>query len=292
MKRKKKRMIIIDMNQVMISNLMGVLKYETLDESWVRKMILECLHNYEIKYSSEYGEMILAYDSKHYWRKDFFPHYKFTRKQDRKSSGLDWTSIFDLLNKIKDEIKTNFNKFKVIEVYGAEADDVISVLCRYKKPKEKVLIMSADKDFIQLQKYPGVYQYNPSAKQYIVSDSPYYFIKEHIIRGDKSDGIPNILSDDDTFTTQKKQRPITQKNLDRWIDQDPSSFCRTEQQVKNYNRNKILIDLDCIPLKLEDDILSVYRNINKEGNSIPYEYLENHKLFDLIKKFYNRHSKK
>lgn len=283
-------MIIIDMNQVMISNLMGFFKQDPLNENWIRKVILESIHSYHKKYSREYGNnVVLAYDSKHYWRKDYFPYYKASRKNERKVSGLDWVKIFDLLNQIKNEIKEHFNLFTVLEVHGAEADDIISVLCRNKNSKEKILIMSADKDFIQLQKYPGVYQYNPSKKQYVTSDSPYYFIKEHIIRGDKSDGIPNILSDDDTFVcTDKTQKRITQRNLNVWIDQDPSMFCKTTEHRENYLRNKILIDLDCIPEELEQTILNAYmfEALNKDRKNLLFEYLRNHKMYDLLNNFY------
>jgi hypothetical protein len=108
-------MIIIDMNQVMISNLMGFFKQDPLNENWIRKVILESIHSYHKKYSREYGNnVVLAYDSKHYWRKDYFPYYKASRKNERKVSGLDWVKIFDLLNQIKNEIKEHFNLFTVL----------------------------------------------------------------------------------------------------------------------------------------------------------------------------------
>ena len=148
-------MIIIDMNQVMISNLMAQIKKDSLNENLVRHMVLTSLRSYEKQYFNEYGEVVLAYDSRHYWRKEIFPFYKQNRKKDREKSGHDWHSIFEVLNKIRDEIRIYF-PYKVVEVLGAEADDVVSTLCKNKEPKEKVLILSGDKDFIQLQKYPGV----------------------------------------------------------------------------------------------------------------------------------------
>jgi 5'-3' exonuclease len=282
-------MIIIDMNQVMISNLMAQLKKDELNEKLVRHMVLTSLVSYERQYKKEYGEVVLAYDSKHYWRKDFFPYYKYNRKKDRKSSGLDWHSIFDVLNKIRDEIKEYF-PYKVVEVLGAEADDVISVLCRHKEPKEKILILSGDKDFIQLHKYPGVHQYNPIMKSYITSDNPYTFIKEHIIKGDKSDGIPNFLSDDDTFVTEKRQKPISQKKLNVWVDQDPSMFCKTKSEIDNYYRNRTLIDLDYVPDDLEQKILDEFNGLNTNDKQIPLGYFRENQLNDLMEVFYFRSS--
>jgi 5'-3' exonuclease len=282
-------MIIIDMNQIMISNLMMQIKNKEMDEDLVRHMVLSSLRAYEKQFESEYGEVVLAYDSKHYWRKIHFSFYKQNRKKDREKSSHDWKSIFELLNKIRDEIKLYF-PYKVVEVDGAEADDVVSVLCK-NKSKEKILILSGDKDFIQLQKYPGVKQYNPATKSYIFSDDPYMFIKEHIIRGDKSDGIPNILSKDDVFVSGERQKPISQKKISKWLETEPSKFCETEEQYRNYCRNKVLIDFDCIPEEIENKILEEYSSINIGEKKLPLDYFSKHKLNDLMQDYFFRTNK-
>lgn len=281
------------MNQVMISNLMVHLKQikknsDSISESLVRHMILKSLFSYEKKYGEEYGELILAYDSRHYWRRDFFPYYKQNRKKDREKSGHNWGSIFDLLNKIRDEIKHNL-KWKVMEVYGAEADDIISTLCMNKEPG-KILILSGDKDFIQLQKYPGVTQYNPITKRFIYTDDPYTFIKEHVLKGDKSDGIPNFLSPDDTFVRGIRQKPISQKKLHQWVDHGDAYFTNgfhfTEEEGANYKRNQTLIDFDYTPQDIQDKILDEFEVINSEERKIPIKYLEDNLLIDLVDNFY------
>ncbi len=281
-------MIIIDMNQIMISNLMTQLKHDFLNEKLVRHMVLTSLRMYEKQYSPEYGEIVLAYDSKHYWRKDYFQYYKQNRKKDRERSGHDWGGIFDVLNKIRDEIKEYF-PWKVIEVIGAEADDVISTLCK-NKDKGKVLILSGDKDFIQLQKYPGVYQFNPTTKKYITSDDPYAFVKEHVIKGDKSDGIPNFLSPDDTFVSGLRQKPISQKKLNTWVDQEPEKFCETQEQYINFCRNRTLIDFDYVPEDIETKIMEEYESLNSNKKIIPLEYFQKHQLNDLMEEFFFRTS--
>ena len=282
-------MIIIDMNQVMISNLMAQMKRDSLNENLVRHMVLTSLRSYEKQYSNEYGEVILAYDSRHYWRKDVFPFYKQNRKKDREKSGHDWHSIFEVLNKIRDEIKQYF-PYKVIEVHGAEADDVISTLCKNKDPLEKILILSGDKDFIQLQKYPGVVQYNPITKRYVKHDNPFLYIKEHVLRGDKSDGIPNFLSEDDVFISGSRQKPISQKKLGKWIEQEPSEFCTSTEQMRNYHRNRNLIDFDYVPEDIEQKILHEYETINISGKKVPLEYFKEHQLNDLMQEFFFRSS--
>ena len=282
-------MIIIDMNQVMISNLMAQIKRDTLDEKLVRHMVLTSLRSYEKQYTEEYGEVVLAYDSRHYWRKDVFPYYKQNRKKDRQKSGHDWSSIFEVLNKIRDEIKEYF-PYKVIEVHGAEADDVISTLCKNKGPKDRILILSGDKDFIQLQKYPGVTQYNPITKRPVTNDNPHKYIKEHVMRGDKSDGIPNFLSSDDCIVQGVRQKPISQKKIAKWIDQSPQQFCLDTEQMRNYHRNQRLIDFDYVPEEIEQQILDEYNSINISGKKVPLEYFKEHQLNELMQEFFFRSS--
>ena len=293
-------MILIDMNQIMISNLMMQLKGDALNENLVRHMVLTALRAFERQYSPKYGEVVLAYDSKHYWRKEAFPYYKQNRKKDREASDLDWNAIFEVLNKIRDEIKTFF-PYKVVEVYGAEADDVISALTTYQsyrniklekegKEPEQVLILSGDKDFIQLQKYPFVKQYNPILKKEVKHADPKAYIREHIIKGDKSDGIPNFLSDDDTFVVGKRQKPISKKNLERWVKLDPLDFCTTPEAKANYMRNKKLIDLTSVPEQLATEIVTSYKTINNSEKKVPLEYFREHQLSKLIEEYVFRNT--
>ena len=293
-------MILIDMNQIMISNLMMQLKGDALNENLVRHMVLTALRAFEKQYSPKYGEIVLAYDSKHYWRKEAFPYYKQNRKKDREASDLDWNAIFEVLNKIRDEIKTFF-PYKVVEVYGAEADDVISALTTYQsyrniklekegKEPEQVLILSGDKDFIQLQKYPFVKQYNPILKKEVKHADPKAYIREHIIKGDKSDGIPNFLSDDDTFVVGKRQKPISKKNLERWVKLDPLDFCTTPEAKANYMRNKKLIDLTLVPEQLATEIVTSYKTINNSEKKVPLEYFQKHQLSKLIEEYVFRNT--
>jgi 5'-3' exonuclease len=291
-------MILIDMNQIMISNLMMQLKMSVLNENLVRHMVLTGLRSYEKQYATKYGEIVLAYDSKHYWRKESFPYYKQNRKKDREASELDWNAIFEVLNKIRDEIKTYF-PYKVVEVYGAEADDVISSLVKHQAKEninlhkageklQEVLILSGDKDFIQLQRYPFVKQFNPILKKEIKHNDPKGYIKEHIIKGDKSDGIPNFLSDDDTFVVGKRQKPISKKNLERWVDLDPWDFCKTPEEKANYTRNQHLIDLTYIPRDLEEKIIDEYLSLNNQEKQVPLEYFKEHQLNDLMQEYFFR----
>lgn len=287
-------MILVDMNQCMISNLMMQTRLsDGLDENMVRHMVLTSLKSYKKKFHAEYGNLVLCYDSKHYWRKEFFPYYKQNRKKDREKSAFDWNKIFEILNKIRDEIRNNF-PYIVMEIYGAEADDIIATLSKYvttqniKKQKdnlkiEKVLILSGDKDFIQLSKYPCVTQYNPVQKKYVNEGiDPKVYIKEHVIKGDRSDGIPNFLSDADTFVSGKRQKPISKKNITKWIHSEPETYCN-EQQLINYHRNLKLIDLAYIPSEIESKIVDDYTMLNStKPNKVSMNYFIENKLVSLL----------
>jgi hypothetical protein len=278
-------MILVDMNQTMISNLMTQIKFSgNLDENFMRHMVLSSIKSYEKRFSAEYGELVLCYDSRKYWRREFFPYYKQNRKKDREKSGLDWNKIFECLNAIRDEIRDLF-PYKVIEVNGAEADDIISVMTKH-YTEGKVLILSGDKDFVQLQKYSYVTQYNPVQKKFInfSRSEVAEFINEHVLKGDRSDGIPNILSSDDTFVTGKRQRPLSKKVIASFMGNDAHDIC-DDDQYRNFKRNRILIDFDYIPKTLEDNILSHYNGLNSTKKTVPLEYFRKYNLNDLMTEF-------
>ena len=257
-------MIIIDMNQISLASLMmhlNMTKAKEPDESMVRHMILNSVRMYRTMFGEEYGEVILTYDSKHYWRRDFFPQYKSNRKKNRDADSKDWNAIFEILNKIKAEIKNNL-PYKFLEVYGAEADDIIATLCKFSQTEkdrsnnEKIIIVSGDKDFIQLQKYVNVKQYSPILKKYVNDHNPETYIKEHILKGDTSDGVPNVLSPDNTFTDGLRQRPLGKKKIETWLNIDIDDL--HDEVKRNYQRNEKLIDLSKIPNELENEILTEF----------------------------------
>ena len=252
------------MNQISLASLMmhlNMTKAKEPDESMVRHMILNSVRMYRTMFGEEYGEVILTYDSKHYWRRDFFPQYKSNRKKNRDADSKDWNAIFEILNKIKAEIKDNL-PYKFLEVYGAEADDIIATLCKFSQTEkdrsrnEKIIIVSGDKDFIQLQKYVNVKQYSPILKKYVDGHVPETYIKEHILKGDTSDGVPNVLSPDNTFTDGLRQRPLGKKKIDTWLDIDINDL--QDEVKRNYQRNEKLIDLSKIPNELESEILTEF----------------------------------
>ncbi len=275
-------MIILDMNQISLASLMMHLNMEKTkkpDIGMVRHMILNSVRMYRQDFNEEYGEIVLAYDSKHYWRRDYFPYYKLNRKRARDKDSKDWESIFECLNKIKQEIK-DYLPYKVIEVHGAEADDVIATLVK-EYLDEKIMIISGDKDFIQLQKYSNVSQFSPILKKKLNGEDPNEYIKVHILKGDSSDGIPNVLSNDNVFTEGLRQKPLSKKKIDAWKDGNFENTMATDEIVRNYSRNKNLIDLDCIPVDIQTNILKEFTEASCGDRSKLLTYFIENKLKEL-----------
>ena len=272
-------MIIVDINQIMISNLMVTIHRDNLElgEDLIRHMVLNSLRGHNKKFRKQYGEMVIACDSGNVWRKQIFPNYKAGRKANRAKSEHDWEYIFDLLSKVKNEIK-QFLPYKVIEVESVEADDIIAVLC--KRTNEKVLILSGDKDFIQLHN-DRIKQYNPVLNKFVgQGENPSLYIREHILKGDRSDGIPNVLSDDNVFIEGRRQRPLSKKKIEAWCNEIVPTF--NEEEQKNYDRNKQLIDLGCIPRELEDKINREFDTFEVATRDKILGYFINKKLKTLI----------
>ena len=272
-------MILIDMNQISVASLMMHLHMNRgeLEEDMVRHMILNSVRMYRTMFNEDYGEMVLAYDSKSYWRRDFFPQYKSNRRKNREEDNRDWDSIFEVLNQIKNEIK-EFLPYKVVETYGAEADDVIATLCKHYQ-SEKIMIVSGDKDFIQLQKYDNVSQYSPVTKKLVNGVDPNVYIKEHVLKGDKSDGVPNVLSPDHTFTDELRQRPLTSKKMHDILATEIDDL--NDELKRNYQRNFKLINLDNIPEKLELDILDDFKGASCGNRSKLLNYFIEKRLTSL-----------
>ena len=272
-------MIILDMNQISLASLMMHLNMEKTtkpDEGMVRHMILNSIRLHRTQFTDEFGEVVLAYDSKHYWRRDYFPFYKQNRRKARDKDNKDWDAIFNVLNNVKQELKDKM-PYKHIEVHGAEADDIIATLVK-QYPNEKIMIVSGDKDFIQLHKHSNVKQYSPILKKFVNGEDPNEYIKVHILKGDSSDGVPNVLSNDNVFVEGLRQKPLSKKKIEAWKDGLDGA---TDEVARNYTRNKTLIDLDCIPEEIETKILETFSEAPCGDRSKMLTYFIESKLKEL-----------
>jgi len=270
-------MILIDFTQTIIAGLMAQLKMNDgeINEDMLRHMILNSVRNYSKRYSSEYGQIVLCTDASNPWRREYFPQYKANRKKTREASDMDWKLIFDTLQKVKDEIRDNF-PYHYLYVERCEADDIIAVLTKHSK--EPVLIVSGDKDFQQLQKYDYVKQWSLNLNKFVEPDDADTFLKEHILRGDKSDGIPNILSADNCLDEGIRQTPLRKPVVDKYL---RISIEKDDKYYRNYLRNQTLIDLEFIPDDVVESILNNFGESTPPSGKV-FDYLREHRLNELM----------
>lgn len=283
-------MIIVDYSQIALSNII-VQKID--DKDLIRHMILNSLRMYNKKYRDEYGQMVLACDGFNTWRKDFFPEYKAARKKNRSASDLDWNNIFTSLNEIREEIRDNL-PWKVLHLDGTEADDIIATLTTQTQEfgqHEPVMIISSDKDFIQLHKFSNVKQFSPIQKKLVQDPHPITYKWNHIMRGDSGDGIPNVLSPDDTFISEQHQNQLRQTRVDEWINNiDNLRELMGDEVYRNFQRNQTLIDFDYIPEPIQTNIINTFNETKPAARMKVLTYLINkrcNQLIECVEEFYN-----
>ena len=267
---------LVDFSQIFIGSYMTASKFTSVDMDVIRPAVLNVLRLYRSKFVSEFGELILCCDSRKSWRKEIFPNYKASRKKTRSAAPIDWENLYECLNQLKEELVEWF-PYQVLEVEKAEADDIIAVLVGL--ANERTLILSSDKDFVQLHHF-NVRQYSPMQKKFVEGDSK-WSLHEKLIKGDVGDGVPNIMSDDNVFIDEgRRQKPITKKKVDAWYDLDPDMYCDAEM-LRNYNRNKQLIDLSEVPESIRINITEQFETTAVGDRKRLLTYFINHRLKNL-----------
>ena len=267
---------LVDFSQIFIGSYMTASKFTSVDMDVIRPAVLNVLRLYRSKFVSEFGELILCCDSRKSWRKEIFPNYKASRKKTRSAAPVDWENLYECLNLLKEELVEWF-PYQVLEVEKAEADDIIAVLVGL--ANERTLILSSDKDFVQLHQF-NVRQYSPMQKKFVEGDAK-WSLHEKLIKGDVGDGVPNIMSDDNVFIDEgRRQKPITKKKIDAWFELDPDMYCDAEM-LRNYNRNKQLIDLSEIPESVRINIREQFETTAVGDRKRLLTYFINHRLKNL-----------
>jgi len=268
--------LLVDFSQIFIGSYMTSAKYGDVSMDALRPTVLNTLRIYRNKFTKEYGELILCCDDKNNWRKDIFPNYKAARKKVKTTTDTDWQDLYDKLNLLKSEL-TEWFPYKVLQAERAEADDIIAVLVGI--ANERTLILSSDKDFIQLHHF-NVRQYSPIQKKFVEGDAK-WSLHEKLIKGDVGDGVPNIMSDDNVFIDEgRRQKPITKKKIEAWFDLEPEMFCDNEM-LRNLNRNKQLIDLSEVPESICINITKQFNETQVGDRKRLLTYFVEHRLKNL-----------
>lgn len=278
--------ILVDYNQVILASLFASIGNHTdvaADENIIRHMFLNSIRANRKKFTAEYGEIVICADGKNTWRKAAYPYYKANRKKSRDESGMDWGALFEIMNNIRDELR-EFFPYKVIHIDHCEADDIIgTVIHEYGSElnigSEKFLVLSGDKDYIQLQTYANVDQYDPIRKRWLRNDQPDQYLKEHILKGDTGDGVPNILSNDNCLAVGERQKAMTKKRLELYI-QGPEVM--DEETLRRFHRNKMMIDLSQIPKNYQEQIMEEYNQEKQVGREQLFNFFVKKKLKHLI----------
>ena len=297
-------MILIDYSQVALAAILTFQRELKGSEAEVKNLIrhvtLSTIKSYKKKYGKEYGDLVICCDGRKYWRKEFFEYYKGMRKSNREKSDLDWALIFDTLSEMRTDLATYF-PYKVLHIDRAEADDIIAVMTKYAQDNlliqqglveepQKILILSSDKDFKQLQLYPTVKQWSPMQKKYITATKKEIndYIIEHIVKGDAGDGVPNILSKDDVFMVGERQKPMSAKRLAEFIE-NGFDACKNDEERRNWHRNATLVNFEFIPEDVSKTIIDSYLNSKPIGDKMAImSYLIEHKcrlLLDELEDF-------
>ena len=267
---------LVDFSQIVIGSYMMASKFSSADMNTIRPAVLNTLRLYRTKFVSEFGELILCCDDRKSWRKELFPNYKASRKKTRSAAPIDWDNLYECLNQLKEELSEWF-PYKVLQVEKAEADDIIAVLVGL--ANERTLILSSDKDFIQLHHF-NVRQYSPIQKKFVEGDAK-WSLHEKLVKGDVGDGVPNIMSDDNVFVDEgRRQKPITKKKVDAWYELDPDMYCSSEM-LRNYNRNKQLVDLGEVPESIRINIRTQFETTAVGDRKRLLTYFINHRLKNL-----------
>ena len=256
-------MILLDYNAIAIASV--IQNKNDLNEDLFRHLILNNIRQYRNKFKESYGEIVVCGDGRKNWRKDVFPNYKAQRAKSRQKSDVDWGEVFRIIYLVFEELSENF-PYKTLLIENCEADDIIANLVEYTQEfgkNEPVMIVSSDKDFVQLQKYDNVSQYSPMKKQLIVEKNPRRQLLELILKGDQSDGVPNVLSPDNSFVDGIRQTPLRQTAIEK-LTEDLNALGETV--YRNYCRNKKLIDLSEAPESVKSEILNTFEEQDRWSN--------------------------
>ena len=287
-------MIVVDLNN--IANACVYASKSGQDPEFLRHSILNSLRAINSKFGYHYGEMVVALDKKS-WRYKPFPEYKARRKIKKKKETIDWTSLYEVIHEVFYSIRDNFY-WKTICVEGCEVDDIMGVLARMPN-REKILLVTSDKDMKQLLRYSDVEIYDNVNNKYAELDDPKDFLLELIMTGDSGDDIPNILSDNDVFINDdKKQRRLIKKYKDHIREADSIQEgietlevnitvdgtkikLDNEEVLNNFKRNKLLIDLSHTPQNLAKLVVQQYNTPSEGSESKMRMYFGNHGLNEL-----------
>ena len=285
---KEPGLMIIDFSQVVISSFCATFNVNEITSAEdVRKLTLNIIKNLTKKWKNKYPTVVIAVDSRNYWRRDIAPYYKGNRKEGREKSKIDFETIYKGMDLTLSGFEEAF-PYIIMNILRCEADDVAGVLVKnFYNKYENIMLISSDSDWTQLQKYKNVKQWSSIQGGYVhpKHGGAAGTLMYKIIKGDKKDGIANILSLPDSVITKTRQKAISEAKLTKWIQKKtPEEFC-DPNMLERFKHNKQLLDLFNIPEKYETAIMQAFlgKKDNSKSRSKIYSYLVKNRLMSLTK---------
>lgn len=289
----KPGLCIIDFSVIALTTVFATFNpKEEYTEDDIRIAVFNVLRANVKKFKDDCPDIVLAIDCKKgYWRKQIAPYYKGSRKKNREKTPWKWDVIYNAMGHIIADIKKYF-PYYVIDTDHVEADDIAGVLCcAYHKDYEKIVLVSTDFDWSQLQRFKNVKQWNPVQNKFVKPRtetgqppcSPDTFLKHKIIKGDRKDGIANILSPGNSITESIKQKSIKKADYTEWLSSSPETYC-TPEMLERYRENEQLLDLTKVPTDISKQILTEFEEYQLPTRMRIYSYLMKNGLPHLIDK--------
>ena len=232
-----------------------------------------------ISYVKEFkpDRVYIAIDLGQSWRKQLSSIYKGQRKAARQKQDVDWDAFYGMMNKVTTELKENF-PFYVLGIDTIEADDIIAHLVATEDSYVEKIMITCDRDYIQLLQHPNTKLYEPIRRKFIESINPLHDLEIKICSGDKSDNIPAIAH---RWGEKTAEKHILNGKLDLMLAETEADGSPCEMK-RNYDRNKALIDFELVPksiLRQIDEEVAKYELASHKGL---LKYLMKHKLTELI----------
>lgn len=254
----RKKILLIDMANMSIRTGCSCYRDDPTDKTY-NNWKCEILENLAgLVQTTGANSIILCQEGKKNWRYDVYDDYKSNRKEAKAKNKLDFDTFYPMADDFCDKMKKYIPNVYQLKVEGAEGDDLIAVLTKWLTPAYEVICVSTDRDFYQLLKYNGYKQYNPIKRQYVQVINPERYLLEKIVVGDKGDGIPHVKPK----VSVKTAADIVEAGLDDWLRNE-------SQQIRdNFERNKLLIDFDCIPIPVQTRIIEEFKRLRFSGMSM------------------------
>lgn len=315
-----KKNLIIDYSNILFRTIFAAhsihekeladLDFDSSDPQRLYKIFKNLAFNEIISHVEKFqpDRVILAIDSKNYWRKDIYPEYKSHRKEGRDNSKINFEEFFPIANKFTESLKNLFSAFYFISTDRCEADDIMATLSyNFSKRGEQTVVVSIDSDLKQLLSDKNISIYNPRSREMVICENPEEELMIKCISGDSGDDIPNIaVLDEEKYLFEGKRVGLGEVGAKKILEHEDFINCDflikkvetkypkltkdtiKEEIKKNFERNKNLIDLKKIPSQYTEAILNTFKTY--ELKNIDYKELNNFAMRlgcdDFVGKFY------